>query len=81
MMITSKQNTLIKEVRSLLSRKFRDKLNRYVVEGVKMVNEAFATDQKVLTVISTEKCLARINAKDIEVQVVSDQVYASISDE
>ncbi len=81
MIITSKQNTLIKEVRSLLTKKFRDKLNKFVVEGVKMVNEAFATGQKVLTVIATEKCVDRIIAKDIEIQIVTDEVYASISDE
>lgn len=80
-MIISKQNALIKEIRSLLSKKFRDSLNRYVVEGVKMVNEAFALGQKVLTVISTEKCLEMLNVSGIEITLVSDEVYASVSDE
>ena len=39
-MITSKQNPLIKEIRSLADKKFRDLLNVYVVEGIKSVKEA-----------------------------------------
>ena len=80
-MIISKQNALIKEIRSLLSKKFRDSLKRYVVEGVKMVNEAFALGQKVLTVVSTEKCLEMLNVSNIDVTLVSEEVYASITDE
>ena len=80
-MIISKQNSLIKEVRSLQSKKFRDSLSRYLVEGVKMVNEAFALGQKVLTVISTEKCLEHLNVRDCKVELVSQEVYDSISDE
>lgn len=80
-MIISKQNALIKEIRSLLSKKFRDSLKRYVVEGVKMVNEAFALGQKVLTVVSTEKCLEMLNVSNIDITLVSDEVYASITDE
>ena len=81
MIITSKQNSLIKEVRSLLTKKFRDQLNKYLVEGVKMVNEAFATGQKVVTVIATEKCAERIQAFGTDVVVVTEEVFSSISDE
>ena len=80
-MIISKQNSLIKEVRSLQSKKFRDNLSRYVVEGVKMVNEAFTLGQKVLTIISTEKCLEHLNVGDFKIELVSQEVYDSISDE
>lgn len=80
-MIISKQNSLIKEIRSLLNKKYRDSLGRYVVEGVKMVNEAFALGQKVLTVVCTEKCLNLLAVTGVEVTLVSDDVYNSISDE
>ena len=80
-MITSKQNTLIKEVRSLLNKKFRDKLSKYVVEGVKMVNEALSLGQKVLTILCTEKCLDRVDARGVDIQVVTEEVYSSITDE
>lgn len=80
-MIISKQNSLIKEARSLKNKKFRDTLNRYVVEGVKMVNEAFKFNQKVLYVISTESCLTKLNVGGFPVELCSEEVYASITDE
>ncbi len=80
-MIISKQNSLIKEIRSLQNKKFRESLNRYFVEGVKMVNEAFKFNQKVLCVIATESNLSKINVGDFPVEIVSEEVYASISEE
>ena len=80
-MIVSKQNSLVKEVRSLLNKKFRDKTGRFIVEGVKMVNEAFLLNQKVLAVLCTEKCLGQINVNGFAVETVSEEVYGSISDE
>ena len=80
-MIISKQNSLIKEIRSLQNKKFRESLNRYFVEGVKMVNEAFKFNQKVLCVIATESNLSKLNVGDFPVEVVSEEVYDSISQE
>ena len=80
-MIISKQNSLVKEARSLESKKFRDSLNRYVVEGVKMVNEAFCCGQEVLSVICTEKCLEKLNLNGFEPTIVSQQVFDYISGE
>ena len=80
-MIISKQNSLVKEARSLESKKFRDSLNRYLVEGVKMVNEAFLCGQEVLSVICTEKGLAKLNLNGFEPTLVSEQVFEYISGE
>ena len=80
-MIISKQNSLIKEIRSLQNKKFRESLNRYFVEGVKMVNEAFKFKQKVLCVISTESNLSRLEVGDFPVEIVSEEVFNSISEE
>lgn len=80
-MIISKQNSLIKEIRSLQNKKFRESLNRYFVEGVKMVNEAFKFNQKVLCVIATEINLSKLNVGDFPIEIVSEEVYASISEE
>ena len=80
-MIISKQNSLVKEARSLESKKFRDNLNRYLVEGVKMVNEAFLCGQEVLSVICTEKGLAKLNLNGFEPTLVSEQVFEYISGE
>ena len=38
--ITSKENDLIKHIRKLKDKKYRDVNNEYVIEGVKLVSEA-----------------------------------------
>ena len=40
-MITSKNNALVKDLASLKEKKFRDEKGEYLVEGFKMVREAF----------------------------------------
>ncbi len=80
-MITSKQNSLIKEIRSLSDKKFRDKLGLYVVEGRKLVCEAIELDLPVYVIIGTEKALSELNVKDVRVETVSEEVFSSVSAE
>lgn len=80
-MITSKQNTLIKQIRSLSDKKFRDSLNLYVVEGIKLVNEVISLNLAVKTVICTEKALSKILKTSANVELVSPEVFKSISEE
>lgn len=80
-MITSKQNALIKEIRSLSDKKFRDKLGLFVVEGIKPVNEAVALSMPVRTVICTEKAFSQLKLLDVQAQLVTDEVLKSVSEE
>ncbi len=80
-MITSKQNSLIKQIRSLSDKKFRDKLNLYTVEGVKLVNEAISLSLPVTVIVGTEKALSAIDCKNIRTEAVSDQVFEFITTE
>lgn len=80
-MITSKQNSFIKEIRSLADKKFRDKLNLYTVEGTKLVREVLALSLPVYAVIGTEKGLKGVDAIKCRVEEVSEEVFASISSE
>lgn len=80
-MITSKQNALIKEIRSLSDKKFRDKLNLYVVEGVKPINEAIELSLPVRAVIFTEKAAGSLNLNGVRAELVSDEVFKSVSEE
>lgn len=80
-MITSKQNSFIKEIRSLADKKFRDKLNLYTVEGTKLVREVLALSLPVYAVIGTEKGLKSVDAIKCRVEEVSEEVFASISSE
>lgn len=80
-MITSKQNGLIKEIRSLADKKFRDRLGQFVVEGIKPINEAIELGQKVCVVLCTEKALPLLNVQDVKVETVTEEVLKSVSEE
>ncbi len=80
-MITSKQNALIKEIRSLSDKKFRDSLCLYVIEGVKTVKEVLHSDSIVKVVVATEKGLNALGNVNTNVELVSDEVFKSISSE
>ena len=43
-MITSKENTKIKYINSLKNKKFRDKYNKYILEGIKLVDEHISSE-------------------------------------
>ena len=49
--ITSKDNELIKHIRKLKDKKYRDESNEYVVEGVKLVEEAVKENAKIKQII------------------------------
>ena len=82
-MITSKQNTAIKEIRSLSMKKFRDEKGEYIVESVKLVADAIATKQPVKKIFATEKGLNLLCGilGDVQAEIVSEEVFASISTE
>ena len=79
-MITSKQNSFIKEIRSLSLKKNRDELGLYVVEGVKAVKEALSS-QQVKAVVCTERGQALLGEVKIRTELVSNEVFKSISGE
>ena len=82
-MITSKQNTAIKEIRSLSMKKFRDEKGVYLVESVKLVADAIHTKQPVKKIFATEKGAKLLSelAEFSSVELVTDEVFASISTE
>ena len=49
--ITSKDNELIKHIRKLKDKKYRDEYNEYVVEGIKIVEEAVKENVKIKQII------------------------------
>ncbi len=84
-MITSKQNNLIKTIRSLKDKKYRDKEGLYVVEGVKMVKEALIARVEICDIICTpngaELLIATFGALPQKTQTVTQIVYDSITNE
>lgn len=55
--ITSKDNEIIKEVRRLKEKKYRDQSGTYLVEGIKLIEEAIEEEAKIKRIIVCEDCL------------------------
>ena len=47
MVITSKDNDLIKHIRKLKEKKYRDEFGEFVIEGAKMIEEAIKENAKI----------------------------------
>ena len=52
--ITSKDNEIVKNVRKLKEKKYRDINNEYIVEGIKMIKEAILEDAKIKLIVVCE---------------------------
>ncbi|MBO4989248.1 MAG: RNA methyltransferase [Clostridia bacterium] len=79
MMITSKANPLVKHVRSLKEKKFRKDFGEFIVEGEKMVRESLSSSlERMVTIVSASY---RGGTFSLPVLVVSDEVFAFLSDE
>lgn len=84
-MITSKNNALVKDLASLKEKKFRDEKGEYLVEGFKMVREAFLAGKNVVALVGTESGISELGTEKIcpgfkNVAVVSEDVLSRISD-
>ena len=53
-MITSKDNSTIKYIKSLSQKKYRDENGEYIVEGIKMCKEAFEYGNVTCVVVCKE---------------------------
>ena len=55
--ITSKDNEVVKSIKKLKEKKFRDEKNQFVVEGIKLVAEAIEEDTNIDSVVVCEDCV------------------------
>ncbi len=78
-MITSKQNEKVKQVVKLQDKKHRDNLGLYVVEGIKLVKEAIFLGEGIECVFCTEKWAEQLQALTPNVEIVTEQVFKSMS--
>ena len=54
--ISSKENDIIKHIKKLKDKKYRDTSNQYVVEGIKLVSEAIQENVKIREIVLCEDC-------------------------
>jgi len=86
--ITSSQNSKIKLVRALLGRaKERREANAFVVEGVRLVEEAVNSNWEFLFVLHDETLSERgklqvkiLTSRSVDVEVISESVMKSLSE-
>lgn len=55
--ITSKDNEIIKSIKKLKEKKYRDEENKYIVEGIKSVGEAIIEKANIYQIVVCEDCI------------------------
>lgn len=55
--ITSKDNSVVKEIKKLKEKKFRDEKHQFIVEGIKLVGEAIAENADIDCIVVCEDCV------------------------
>ena len=54
--ITSKDNEIIKNIKKLKEKKYRDQTGEYIIEGIKLVEEAIIENVKISKIVVCEDC-------------------------
>ena len=55
--ITSKDNDLIKNIKKLKEKKYRDATGKYIIEGIKLIEEAIHEKAEIENVVICEDCM------------------------
>lgn len=55
--ITSKDNEVVKNIRKLKEKKYRDEAGLYVIEGIKMLEEAIEENATIKKIVICEECI------------------------
>lgn len=86
--ITSKENETIKNIKKLKEKKYRDKENCYLVEGIKLASEAMMEKARIKKIVVCEECLNKNSIdKSLLYEIakydciyVTEAVFKSITD-
>ena len=78
MIITSKDNEKIKNLKKLKEKKYR--LDSYIVEGIKMVKEAISENQEIALIAIREDFKIDFDTKNIKTVTISNKIFNDISD-
>lgn len=86
--ITAANNKNIKHLKSLNKKKYRDIFSEYLIEGIKILEEAISCKENIKTVIINDKfinmkksgkLLKKLYAINVDVYKLPDKVFESIS--
>ena len=56
MTITSKDNETIKHIKKLKEKKYREEYKEFIIEGIKMIEEALEEKAKIKSIIICDDC-------------------------
>lgn len=83
--IESKENNLFKNTKKLKERKNRNKSNKYIIEGFRLVQEAFKAKVDIDYLIVTEESIEKIDqfllnyiSEDIKIYKISDNLFKEL---
>lgn len=80
MIITSKSNNIVKYIDSLKNKKYRNKYNKYVIEGIKMVEEIINSDGNAPEfVVYSREILESIGIGERFIQTLEKLEYSSLT--
>ena len=86
MVISSKDNELIKYLKKLKEKKYRDEYGQYIVEGKKMLDEAFSENASIKKVVISETYSKENNLSIMEkkiassnMSIISDKLFKEVS--
>ena len=80
-MIISKDNSQVKHIKQLKQKKYRDEYKEYVVEGVKIVEEAIEEKEDIVLIVICEELLKKqIDTCDYKVELVNKSIFEMLSD-
>ena len=88
MTITSKDNETIKHIKKLKEKKYRDEYNEFIIEGIKMIEEALEEKARIKTIIMCDDCKNQGNIPSelmyeiakIDCIYVSEKIFNTITD-
>lgn len=78
MIITSKDNEIIKNIKKLKEKKYR--IDSYIVEGIKMVKEAINENQEIALIAIREDFKIDFDTKNTKIVTISNKIFNDISD-
>lgn len=86
--ITSKDNELIKHIKKLKDKKYRDSNNEFVVEGIKLIQEAIQEKANIKQIVICEDCeKTEMLSEDLKYEIakqecvyVSEKIFKTISE-
>ena len=78
MLITSKDNSVIKDIRKLKDKKYRQ--NKYLIEGIKMLKEAINEKQDIELIAVKENTNLDIDISKYKVITVEKNIFDNLSD-